>query len=282
VIPVLKTAGQFAIAAPGVRNAARHRLTRTKPISEADMPAGSRTFFVALGAFSLATASLQAAAASSTCEVRSGATVPKVVELYTSEGCSSCPPADRWLSQVAGERADVIPMAFHVQYWDYLGWKDRFADIAYTHRQADLQRTSGARGSYTPQVIVDGRDWRQWPTLPAADQTSAVTIVLKREADAVSAQITPGTGAPAKLAGWWVALESGHSNAVKAGENDGATLRHDHVVRAYEAVPEWNAAARQLTFRSPSAGEGGRARSVALVITDAASGKPVQAVRLGC
>ena len=84
-----------------------------------------------------------------------------MVELYTSEGCNSCPPADRWLSTLKADPA-VVALAFHVDYWDRLGWKDRFASAAFTARQAAQQATNGARFSYTPQVVVDGRDRNDW------------------------------------------------------------------------------------------------------------------------
>ena len=82
---------------------------------------------------------------------------PVVVELYTSQGCSSCPPADAILAELA-DREDVIALAFHVDYWDYIGWKDIFADPANTLRQRNYARVAGARSVYTPQMIVDGQD----------------------------------------------------------------------------------------------------------------------------
>ena len=100
-------------------------------------------------------------AAAPACSARSGALAPTVVELYTSEGCNSCPPADRWLSRLKADPA-VVALAFHVDYWDRLGWKDRFASPLYTQRQAQQQSISGARFSYTPQVIVDGVDRPDW------------------------------------------------------------------------------------------------------------------------
>ncbi len=236
----------------------------------------------ALGSMALLTAGMSATAADGTCGARSSNAVPHVVELYTSEGCSSCPPADRWLGTFDERRADVIPMAFHVQYWDYLGWKDRFASVANTQRQSQTQRTSGARGNYTPQVIVDGHDWRQWPALPAASRAASVSIALVREGDEVKAMVSPGSGAPARLGGWWAALESDLSSSVTAGENNGSKLLHDHVVRAYEPLVDWAQGAKTLAFRSAPLGEGGRPRSVVLVITDADSGQPVQAVKLAC
>ena len=118
------------------------------------------TVFTALAALSLA------AAAGPVCKAGSGATAPVVVELYTSEGCSSCPPADRWLSTLKG-RPDVLALAFHVDYWDRLGWPDRFATAEGTARQWALARRDGSPQVYTPQVRVNGRDARTG-TLPAA------------------------------------------------------------------------------------------------------------------
>src|ERR1700760_3456048 len=115
----------------------------------------------------LALAAPTGASAASSCSAQSGATVPAVIELYTSEGCNSCPPADRWLSSLKG-RDDVVALAFHVDYWDSLGWKDRFAQPQFTQRQNATQHTSGARFAYTPQVILDSRDAPDWSSLPPA------------------------------------------------------------------------------------------------------------------
>ena len=101
------------------------------------------------------------ARAGEACTATSPRTTAPVVELYTSEGCNSCPPADRWLSKLKADPT-VVALAFHVDYWDRLGWKDRFASAAFTQRQAAQQATNGARFSYTPQVVVDGRDRTDW------------------------------------------------------------------------------------------------------------------------
>jgi len=138
------------------------------------------------------------------CSAQSGATVPTVVELYTSEGCSSCPPADRWLSGLKA-RDGVVALAFHVDYWDSLGWKDRFAQPQFTQRQNATQHTSGARFAYTPQVIVDGRDAPNWPGLQGAalqgKMVATVGLKLAHDASGLALTVSPGAGAPAKLSG---------------------------------------------------------------------------------
>lgn len=227
--------------------------------------------------------------AASTCISRSASTVPPLVELYTSEGCNSCPPADRWLSKLKSD-PDVVALAFHVDYWDRLGWKDRFASPAFTQRQTQQRQSNGARFSYTPQVVLDGADHPRWFAAPAPSSTrsrprSAVDVVLTRDGDLVTATVRPGERAPASLAAYWAVTEQGHVTAVKAGENQGETLTHDFVVRDYLPVTAWPAqpgASSTLTFRPGSAASPDHPRHVNLVVTDAETGKPVQAVKLGC
>ena len=228
---------------------------------------------------------MTAAARASDCRAVSAPRQVQLVELYTSEGCSSCPPADRWLMTLKG-RQDVLAAAFHVAYWDHLGWRDRFASAAFTARQSQQQRTSGARYVYTPQVLVNGRDWRRWPGLPAAPTLPPVThIRLEREGDAkVAVQVAATGSAPPTLAAWWVLLEDGHESRVKAGENDGATLKHDHVVRSYAQRAAWTAGdgPQRFAIDAPRLGEGGRPVRLLFVVTDGGSGMPLQAVQLDC
>ena len=223
------------------------------------------------------------------CSARSGPSVAPVVELYTSEGCSSCPPADVWLSRLKADPG-VVALAFHVDYWDRLGWKDRFASPVYTQRQAQSQRSSGARFSYTPQVIVDGTDRPAWSraSLPSSAKgrpAASVDVSLSRDGNRYSASVAAAPGAPVRLAAYWAVTEHDHVSMVKAGENDGATLKHDHVVREYKTVDAWRAAPGApalLAFESTLAADAAHARSVNLVIVDADSGRPVQALQLGC
>ena len=138
-------------------------------------------------ALSLALAGLAAllgqatARAAESCTAASTRVVAPVIELYTSEGCNSCPPADRWLSKLKADPT-VVALAFHVDYWDRLGWKDRFASAAFTARQARQQASNGARFSYTPQVVVDGRDRTDWSraTVPGAARPPALVDIALR------------------------------------------------------------------------------------------------------
>ncbi len=230
----------------------------------------------------LATLPMAAAQTAPACRAQSGPVPPVVVELYTSEGCSSCPPADRWLSTLRG-RADVLALAFHVTYWDRLGWPDRFGAAEHTLRQQLLAQRAGSRQTYTPQVVVQGQDWRRWPALPeprALPGTPALT--LERQGDRVVATVSAAPSAPPRLAGYWAVLEDRHSSRVTAGENAGETLQHDHVVRLYRPVPDWAATAGAASSIAVAGGDAAHARRVAFVVSDAASGRPLQALALGC
>jgi hypothetical protein len=237
----------------------------------------------------LALWSSHAIAAETSCQARSGSQVTPVIELYTSEGCNSCPPADRWLSRLKPD-AGTVALAFHVDYWDRLGWKDRFASAQYTERQALQQRSNGARFSYTPQVVVDGADRKDWSDLSAPPvsrnaPTAAVVLTLARDGDRFAATVQPTAGSPVRLAAYWAVTEQGHVTPVKAGENQGVTLRHDYVVREYQPVAAWSAdpaAAVTLQFSPSGAADPAHPRQVNLVVLDAATGRPVQALKLGC
>ena len=211
-----------------------------------------------------------------------------VVELFTSQGCSSCPPAEQVLLELDGKGDEVLALGFHVDYWDRLGWKDRFASAAFTQRQAQQQPSNGARFSYTPQVVVDGRDRTDWSSVAvsgAARAVAPVDVALSREGDQVVARVAAGANAPKSLAAFWAVTEHGHVSPVKSGENEGVTLHHDYVVRDYEPVAPWAAkggAPQRLVFAPRRAADAAHPRTVNLVIVDAATGRPVQAAKLAC
>ncbi len=225
------------------------------------------------------------AAPTPACSARSGPVAPAVVELYTSEGCSSCPPAEHWLSGLQG-RSGVVTLAFHVDYWDNLGWKDRFAQPQFTQRQNAGMRTNGARFAYTPQVVLDGRDTPAWHALPAiappASPVAPVDLQLDRAADGLTLTVSPHPNAPRSLSGYVAVVDDGLQTRVGAGENRGETLHQDAVVR--QLLP-WTATGPQpstLHFATTAPAEPGAARRWVAVATDGASGRPVQALALTC
>lgn len=180
------------------------------------------------------------------CEAESGPKTAALVELYTSEGCSSCPPAEELLSQLRrtlGPETEVIPLALHVNYWDYIGWKDPYAQGAFGERQKWLVRANNQRTIYTPQFFVGGAEFRsRRETLPSEVQrlnTTPATATIRVQA-AISASGALTLAAEAKahtdadpLALYLAVTENGLVSKVTRGENGGATLRHDHVVRAW-------------------------------------------------
>ncbi len=227
---------------------------------------------------------LGAGAGAVTCTANSTSTPPRVVELYTSEGCSSCPPADRWLSTLKG-RADVIALGYHVNYWDRLGWPDRFASEAYTRRQYEWSARQGSRSVYTPQVLVDGSDWRGWPRLPDAHASPPAPPVLtvSRLADgAVQARVEPAASSTQRLGGYWAVVEHGHTSRVRSGENVGETLRHDHVVRLHQTVPAFAAREGLVSRLDVPRGVAEHARRIVFVVTSVPGERPLQAVALDC
>lgn len=180
------------------------------------------------------------------CHATSGPLARPLIELYTSEGCDSCPPAERWLSSQfdAGDtRQGAIALAFHVDYWDRLGWVDRFANAQYTARQYDAMRANGASFVYTPQILLQGHDYGTWRSADA----QAIAAAARAKAGAtIAVDVTPGerevaVHADAQIvdrgirdAQLFVAYaDSGLVSDIKAGENRGLRLGHDHVVRAF-------------------------------------------------
>ena len=250
----------------------------------------------ALAVLALAMLSQQVTAAQ--CEARSGANITPVVELFTSEGCSSCPPADRWISTLKGTSAVV--QAFHVGYWDYIGWLDRFAAPSHTARQRELAAANRLGNIYTPQVLRNGRDWRQpldTSRVMAPGPVAQIAIVAQRSASAATANASTNTTSNATaidtfeakvspLAGqtdwaaYWTVTEHGHSSKVKSGENAGEFLKHDFVVRQYVPVGQYSGE-RTLRF-NPIAADPAHPRQINLVVVNPKTLEPLQAVSLQC
>ncbi len=194
--------------------------------------------------FSLLTGSF--AYASESCQVESGTSTAALVELYTSEGCSSCPPADEFLQKLqreAGSQVAVIPLALHVTYWDQIGWKDVFAQKAFDTRQRSLVSAGRGKVVYTPQFFVNGREERNWrgtidKSIQKANAAPAEAKIglktLRSAPNKLLIEANASTQTTNRNFALYVAVsENKLVSNVKSGENSGATLRHDATVRSW-------------------------------------------------
>jgi hypothetical protein len=249
----------------------------------------ARLFLIAV---SLLSCGVVAAANASAQRCVGRATQPvALLELYTSEGCSSCPPADRWLSTFKSNpmlNEQVVPLALHVDYWDYIGWKDRFADPRFSARQNAEVSRAGSRLIVTPQVMLNGHplsgdDWNQ-DLQRALDKqrgqpaAAELELVATRVDGGWSVALNGRTPQVRKLHVFLVRYEQGLSSNVAAGENKGVRLDHDFVVRGWEgplAVQSSPSFALSHVFRLD--GEKGQT-GFAAVVEDADSGLPIQSV----
>jgi hypothetical protein len=199
---------------------------------------------VAAGVATLSFAERAIAGSELTFESRDGQHT-SLLELYTSEGCSSCPPAEAWLGRLTASPqlwTQVVPVAFHVDYWDNLGWRDRFASPAWTERQRQYAASWGSDSIYTPGFVLDGREWREWSGFGAGELPGAArktddagqlsAIVKDGKTVTVNYRAAGRTGAVREAS---VALLGCDLNSdVRAGENRGRSLRHDFVALACE------------------------------------------------
>jgi hypothetical protein len=191
---------------------------------------------------------------------------PVVVELFTSQGCDSCPPADAFLGELT-RRPDVLALAFHVDYWDYIGWKDPFAQRAWTERQRGYGASLGLRGIYTPQMVIDGRidavgsqrDQVERAIKTARATPAAVQLNLTRLAEGgVAIALTGAEGLAGEAELIAVTYDRRHETQVMRGENAGKKLVEYNVVRGAKRIDGWRGGAlqRQLAAAElPGAGE---------------------------
>ncbi len=216
------------------------------------------------------------------CGMLSGAMAaerPVVVELFTSEGCSSCPPADAFLTELSHSRRDVLPLAFHVTYWDRLGWKDPFSLAAATQRQARYGARFGD-GSYTPEMVVDGRKGLVGSDRGEADaaiaaaerhEGSGVDVAVTRRGGTLAITIAEGRGSGQVLL---VGYDTEHHTPVGRGENGGRTLTESNIVRSIRSVGQWTGAPLSLAEAIPEGQE-------AAVLVEAPGGGILGAARGG-
>ncbi len=187
-----------------------------------------------------------------------------MIELYTSEGCSSCPPADLYLSGLKDKgisEQQLIPVAFHVTYWDFIGWKDRFAKVQFDERQHERASKNEQDTVYTPQFFLSGNEYRRFAGFSddvseLVNQKASVDLELTatKQVDTLQLNLKSDTSRSKlkKVGFYFVLIENNLSSDVKDGENEGEKLQHDYVVRQFfgpyyqpektqsiELQPEW-------------------------------------------
>ncbi len=239
---------------------------------------------IVCAALGLAVAALTApAGAQGTSQGAAGAgPAPVVLELYTSQGCSSCPPADETLARLAG-RDDVIALALHVDYWDYLGWRDTFAQREFGLRQAGYRDAWHKSVVYTPQMVVQGQ--HDVSGLHAGQLSAAiaeaqaavppVNVVIERSGGMLKCRIEPG---PNPVSGTiWIAKYIRNAKVeIERGENAGRTITYTNVVSSLDRIGTWEgSAAEEVAMPQPGPGEG-----VAIWIQDGAAGPIMAAAKI--
>src|SRR6185437_3421468 len=182
---------------------------------------------------------------------------PVVVELFTSQGCSSCPPADAFLADLARTRADVLPLGFHVTYWNGLGWRDPFSLDAATARQRHYAALFSADGTYTPQMVIDGRR-----DVVGSDRATALAAIraaagkapagpelrLSRQGSSVTLDAGAGRG---RATLWLIGYDHEHRTAIGRGENSGRTLLEANIVRGIVEAGVWTGGPLHVSLPPP-------------------------------
>jgi hypothetical protein len=240
--------------------------------------------------------SSNATAATSGCETHSGPVRAQLIELYTSEGCSSCPPADKWVSALVPKvfaAGEVVPLSYHVDYWDRLGWRDRFADPAYTARQYAYSKVSGSSFVFTPQIILAGRNFQNWSNTGRFQKDARngagvpdANIVLRQKALAngklgfeVQAQTRQGTNF-SDVHVYAALFQNSIISEVLKGENEGNRLQHDYVVRSLYTSPSADQAGKisvKDSFTLPADAKQD-SMGVAVFVQDVKTGTVLQAM----
>lgn len=200
-----------------------------------------------------------------------------VVELFTSQGCASCPPADALLTELAG-RADVVALAYHVDYWDYMGWTDTFGAEANSNRQRAYASRWGSSRIYTPQMIVNGETGvvgskRHEVTKVLAEAALSLPVTLSVEAGVLSVSIEGQAGFEEAMV-WLVTYLDAAEIAIERGENEGRSILYSHVVTGRQALGVWEPGSG-AQIRIP-VGEilADRANGVAVIVQQEENGLP--------
>jgi len=203
-----------------------------------------------------------------------------LIELYTSEGCSSCLPAEEWMSGLKNQPRlwqDIVPVAFHVDYWDHLGWRDPFASKIWTERQADYSVRWKKESVYTPAFVLDGKEW-QYGKLPDASTETPGVLKITIDGERITAAFKPSPGSPGHYDIHVARLGFSLTADVTAGENTGKKLSHDFVVLGLtnETI---KSGAKELKLPASSTKSAVDPRTaIAAWVTPAGQIEPIQAV----
>jgi hypothetical protein len=210
-----------------------------------------------------------------------------LLELFTSEGCSSCPPAEKWLSDLktaAGLWKQFVPLAFHVDYWDYLGWRDPWASKAFSDRQRGYAQLWGRDSIYTPGFVLNGQEWRLWSQKkagpPASGTKAGALRVSSSDFERWQVSFFPVRQGSSDYEVHAAMLANELISDVKAGENRGHRLSHDFVVTALTTCPlkrQGDKVQGEFQFK-PAKKQAGKRMSLAVWVTPLGSLEPLQAV----
>lgn len=213
-----------------------------------------------------------------TVRFESGTNQTTMIELFTSQGCSSCPPAEKWINSLIdnpGLWTEFVPLAFHVDYWDRLGWKDIYAKPEHTKRQYRYQQDGNVRVVYTPGFFVNGQEWRShwWNSELPTSKKQVGELVLNVENGAVQAQFSSNNTAK-KLILNLALLGVGIRTDVKAGENSGHVLAQEFVVLGHRQLTSSNGA---WQLKLPIASQKAPKYAVVAWVSDVDNQSPIQA-----
>ena len=205
-----------------------------------------------------------------------------VIELFTSQGCSSCPPADKLLADYA-DRDDVLALSLPVDYWDYLGWKDTLASHEFSERQRDYAAARGDGQVYTPQIVIDGREHLVGSNRPVVEATLTrdlaaglpVPITMTPGADATTVTIGAAADGTAASGTIWLAMyDRAVSVEIARGENSGQTLTYANVVRKLRPIAMWKGKAMTIDLPKSELSQADVSRCAVILQTETADGLP--------
>jgi len=227
------------------------------------------------------------------CKAQSGMAIVPLLELYTSEGCSSCPPADKWLSELPYNTSKLTPLAFHVDYWNYIGWKDRFSKAEYTARQQKTAAFNHSSVTYTPQFVLNGRDFKHWNNAHLDNKIKAQQELAPRAnlrlhiADQNNNGFTLSANAHISSANdsqrneiFIAVYENKLTSKINAGDNNGRELHHDYVVQKHFGpyhINKNNTFSKNITL---SAEWIKRDAGAAVFVQDSENGEVLQSLQL--